>query len=477
MHRTVWLYLFALAVLLAPAQLSLAADSQQPTLDQIFNNANAQSNAPYGQQQPAGSIDWNAGTTGGGYTGNAGQNIDPASRQRMDALNDFLGTLKDTPASGGSLGLTDSLPGQGSRLNKAFVTLTGQAVNPLFGVTALGMYNYYRTDAAARDRLPIYYQPKVWVPLLIILGLMLCNSTICEAIPLLKVPLNALGDVVNKGGAVVVLPMVIKMFADTVAHPAGQTVAWAVNTVFPSAHAAEGGIVGTAYHSAGWLVGAVIGALAYAAVWLAFNVVDVLILICPFPGVDAVLKTCRLAMVGILAGTNQLTPSISIILAIGMTLVCLLIAGWSFRLSVFGWIFATDILFFRHRDPENSTLAFATVGMKQRMGIPMRTLGHLEKTEGGQLAFTYKPWLVLSPRTVNIGNPGAYSAGRGLLNPFLVADAKPDEPWLRLPPRYRGREDRMVSVFALRRVVDCGVGGTLRSWLAEHFGKKSTATS
>lgn len=481
MRHTVWVCLFALTLLCSPARLAAAngGAAPQPSFDQIFNSANNQNNAPYGQQPAPSSIDWNA-AGGGGYAGNAGQgqgqSVDPAGQQRLDALDDFLGALRDNPAgSTAGYGIADSLPGQGSRLNKAFVTLTGQAVNPLFGVTALGMYNYYRTDASVRDRLPLYYQPKVWVPLLVILGLMLFNSTLCEAMPLLKVPLNALGDVVNKGGAVVVLPMVIKMFADTVAHPAGQTVAWVVNTAFPSAHAAEGAITGTLYHSAGWLIGAVIGALAYAAVWLAFNVVDVLILICPFPGVDAILKTFRLAMIGILAGTNQLSPGLSFTLAVAMAVVCFFIAGWSFRLSVFGWIFATDLLLFKRRDPEGGAMAFATVGMKKRMGVPMRTLGRVEKSAGGDLVFTYKPWLVLSQRSVNIGNPGGYSAGRGLLNPFIVADANPEETWLRLPPRYRGREDRMVSVFALRRVVDCGLGGSLRSWLAEYFGRKSPA--
>lgn len=387
--------------------------------------------------------------------------------ERLGAIHSALDELHSTARDV----YPDQRAGRGERINEAYVALTGEAVNPLLGVTALGMYNYFKAPEHLRDGLPVYDQPVVWVPLLCIILLMLFNSTICEAIPFLKAPLNALGDIVNKAGAVAVLPLVVKMFADAVAQPAAEHIASAADFVFPVAYAGEAGMMSSAWTSLGWLAGAAIGFVVYVAVWLTFNVIDVLIVVCPFPGVDAMLKSFRLAVVGLLAGVNQLSPAVAVVLALILTVVCLFLAGWSFRLSVFGLFFSADILLLRRRrvDEEGGTRAFSCAGLTQARGVPVRTWGRLGKNVAGDLVFSYRPWLVLPRREVVIGSAADFSAGRGLLNPFLVADAEPDAPWLRLPPRYRGAEGEMVDLFGLRRVTDCGVSGALRSWLGGYF--------
>lgn len=395
---------------------------------------------------------------------------DPIVERQLGALNSALDELHATAP--------DHSPEQrthrGARLNEAFVALTGEAVNPLFGVTTLGIYNYFRTPEYLRESLPLYDQPVIWVPLLCILLLMLFNSTICEAMPFLKVPLNAVGDIVNKAGAIAVLPLVIKMFADAVAQPAAEHFAYAANVAFPVAYAGESAL-STAWFSLGWLAGAIVGLAVYLAVWLTFNVVDVLILICPFPGVDALLKSLRLGVIGLLAGVNQVSPGIAMILAVVIVLISFLLAGWSFRLSVFGLVFSTDILFFRKRGvKEGDVNAFSCTGLVPR-GVPMRTWGRLER-DGDNLLFSYRPWLVLSRRSVVLGDAAAaFSCGSGLVNPFLVADDEPNLPWLRLPPRYRGQEQALADRFGLRRVVGCGVSGALRTWVSEIFGSGKPA--
>ncbi|MCD8349646.1 MAG: hypothetical protein LUC93_03445 [Planctomycetaceae bacterium] len=396
---------------------------------------------------------------------------DHLADQRLEALNSAIDQLQAP--------IRDMRPEdrsyRGARLNEAFVALTGEAVNPLFGVTALGMYNYFRTPDALRESLPIYDQPIIWVPLLCIIALMLLNSTLGEAVPFLKIPLNALGDIVNKAGAVAVLPLVIKMFADAVAPMAAEHFASLSSTVFPVAHAGDG-VLSTAWLTLGWLAGALVGFVVYAAVWLTFNVVDVLILICPFPGVDALLKSFRLGVIGVLAGVNQLSTPVAMIIAVFIVAVSLLLAGWSFRLSVFGLIFSTDILFFRQRDVTSGDVgAFSCAGLATR-GVPVRSWGRFEQDGDGKLSFSYRPWLVLNRRRIELdGESKDYAAGLGLLNPFVVRDGNPDLPWLRLPPRYRGQEPAMAKRFCLRRVVACGVSGALRSWLADVFGSAKRA--
>ena len=396
------------------------------------------------------------------------QNHNPdQTEQQLRALNSAVDELKST--------IPDMFPEQrtsrGERLNQAFVALTGEAVNPLFGITALGMFNYFRTPETLRDSLPLYDQPIIWAPLLIIILLMLFNSTICEAVPFLKVPLNALGDIVNKAGAVAVLPLVVKMFADAVAQPAARELAGLADALFPVAYAGEAGMLSSAWLSLGWAAGALAGTVIYLAVWLTFNVIDVLILVCPFPGVDAMLKSFRLAIVGLLAGANHLSPATAFVIAAVIVLVSLFLAGWSFRLSVFGFVFSTDIIFFRKKEisPEGAS-AFSCTGMPPEHKVPVRTLGRLEKDAAGRLRFSYRPWLVMRRRSVELGDSEKFLCGRGLLNPFVVAESDHDTPWLRLPPRYRGRENELAGSFSLAGVVDCGISGALRTWLGRNFG-------
>lgn len=394
------------------------------------------------------------------------QSLDPETRERLESLNAAVDLLKDPRP--------DVTPHQrawrGESINQAFVTLTGEAINPLFGVTVVGVYNYFRTPIHLRASLPVYDQPLVWVPLLIILMLMLFNSTICEAFPFLKIPLNALGDLVNKAGAVAILPLVVKMFADSVAAPAGSHIEALANAAFPVAHAGQAAGMDAVWHSAGWLLGAVAGFAVYAAVWLTFNVVDVMILICPFPGVDALLKSLRLSIMGLLVGASHVSPTLATVLAAAIAVVCFFTAGWSFRLSVFGSVYSTDILFFRRRDVAGGgVVAFAGPAAQQKSGVPMRTLGTLRKEGKNGLSFHYRPWLILPEKRIDLGTPEGFAAGRGLFNPFLVGINDPSTPWLRLPPRYRGQEHAMVDRFALAGTVDCGMSGALRTWFAENF--------
>lgn len=405
--------------------------------------------------------------------------MDAETEQRLRSLDGVIDELRTLNS--------DQFPAQratrGERLNDAFVALTGEAVNPLFGVTALGMYRFFTTPPELQDSLPLYDQPVVWLPLLCIILLMLFNSTICEAMPFLKIPLNALGDIVNKAGAVAVLPLVVKMFADQFALVAAPELAAAAGGFFPLAFAGEtAGTLsagGAAMGGLGWIAGAVLGFVIYGAVWLTFNMIDVLILICPFPGIDATLKSFRLAVIGVLTGVNELSPGTAVFLAAVIVGMSVMLAGWSFRLSVFGLIFSTDILLFRKRDADSSGCgAFSCGGMFAARKIPMRTWGTVRADGAGNLVFSYRPWLVLGRREVPLGAAADFTAGRGLLNPFIVSGVSDAEgcagsiQWLRLPPRYRGAESGLAETFGLRGVVDCGVGGALRTWLGELFGSE-----
>lgn len=390
---------------------------------------------------------------------------DPQTQRQIDALQAMVYQIA-RPAPRTMGGHVD----RAQLFNEAFVTLTGEAINPLFGVTVLGAWTWLAADEDVRDLLPVYYQPEVWIPLACIILLMLFNSTLCEALPFLKIPLNALGDIVNKAGAIAVLPLVIKMFADTVAAPADNAVAWLWGGMFPAAYAAEAGAAGGAWLTFGWVIGAVVGVLIYGAVWLTFNIIDVLILICPFPFIDASLKSFRLAVIGALYAANQVSPLLGAIFAGFIVGVSLLLAGWSFRLSLFGLVWSTDILLFRRADAgQTAVRAFASEGLV-RMGVPMRSLGTLRVGADGELEFLWRPWLVLGVRRVTLGAASEYCCGRGLVSLSLNRAGQGACCCLRLPPRYRGQADVFAAAYGLADAAPAAREG-LRSWFGAFFGR------
>jgi hypothetical protein len=338
--------------------------------------------------------------------------------------------------------------------------LTGESVNPLLGVTIRSVWVWWRTPGAERAELAWWYQPGVWGPLLVIMLAMLFNSTIAEALPPAKVPLNALSDLVNKSGALVSLPLVLALFADEMAAPLAEGMETAWNGLLPAAHAAEGpaGAGRQALLGLGYAASLLLGGVVYLAVWLTFNTVDVLILVCPFPAVDATLKSARLGVMGLLIGATLLSPVAGLVLAVPVLVISLLVAGWSQRLSVFGFVYATDILLLRRRwggAPGAAVRAFSNRALKDR--LPMRTCGRLRRAADGRLVFSYRPWLVLPRReTILDGAATDYAVGQGLLNPYVVRFDGEERfaVHLRLPPRHQGREAALAEVLGLQGVRD-----------------------
>ncbi len=204
----------------------------------------------------------------------------------------------------------------------------------------------------------------------------------------------------------------------------------------------------------------------YLVVWLTFNVIDVVILLCPFPGVDAILKSFRLAVIAALTGLYQLSPTLALILACGIVLVSLVVAGWSFRLSVFGFIFSTDILFFRKRGiAATGVRAFSTTGMAKAKRIPMRTLGLMSTNASGELQFSYRRWLIFGRKTLSLGRAADFYCAKGFASPLIVGAGAASTSWLRLPPRYRKQENDIVTTFGLRETVDQAEPPSVRGWV------------
>ncbi len=370
---------------------------------------------------------------------------------------------------------TGPLPG--IRLAETLATVTGIAITPLLGVSVVGAWQYYHADESVRPTLPWYTARWFWVPALIVGLLLALKDPILGVIPGAKKPLDALDVLENKASAIVAAPAVVPMFLS----------AFAVTRA--TGRAADAGGLGVSQAGLaplpGFLedlpsaIGLALGGLGFLAaffcVWLAFHAINVLILLSPFGVLDTLLRAIKLLVLVVLVGGTFLHPYLGLLVALVILAAAIPLAGWSFRLMVFGGVLAADLVTRRHRH-EAATASVRAFTVGQLGSARARTYGVVSAGESG-VSFTYRPWLVLPRRRVELP-PGSYRVGRAILCPILRLTPEGQEPVavLRLPPRYRGHEERLVSVLLLAGVDDLPLLRGIRAiwtWLKETAGRGS----
>jgi hypothetical protein len=188
--------------------------------------------------------------------------------------------------------------------------------------------------------------------------------------------------------------------------------------------------------------------------------------------VDAALKSARLFLLSTVAVSAFANPYVGAVWALVIIVISYFLAGWSFRMTIFGTVFAWDLLTFRHKrfkPPPTTNWMFTA---RKIDDVPVRTYGKLSRDENGQLAVKYRPWLVLPMRILKLPE-GLYAVGRGLLYPELMQLEDEAKTMLDLPPRYRGHEEELVEIYGLSGVKDVGMVKGIKAawrWLKELFG-------
>jgi hypothetical protein len=145
--------------------------------------------------------------------------------------------------------------------------------------------------------------------------------------------------------------------------------------------------------------------------------------------------------------------------------VALLLAGWSFRLMVFGWVYSTDVFLLRSlRAKVGSAVPAFSAALP---GVPARTYGKLARSSTG-LSFTFRPWLVLPARTVPVESVAPLAIGRAFLAPVVLEVAAPNEErvLLRFSPRFRPHTDAIAQALGGLESRDVGVIRGLRAGIA-----------
>jgi hypothetical protein len=161
------------------------------------------------------------------------------------------------------------------------------------------------------------------------------------------------------------------------------------------------------------------------------------------------------------------------LLSLVVVVVAYLVAGWAFRLTVFGTVFCWDFVSRRKNRfvPEaNDNRMFSGSGLRD---VPARSYGRLVRRSATELEFRYRPWLVMPERSSQLPfSSGQLAVGRGLF--FSTIQTEADDSLLLLPPRYRGHEEALSRVYHFRDVRDAGLR---KAWtiLKELVGLRSVA--
>ncbi len=349
----------------------------------------------------------------------------------------------------------------------AISTITGIAISPLLGTSAYGAYQWVTArDAAARGALPWYAQVTFWLPALLIVGLCAAKDGLGAVVPPgWKKPLDVLETVENKFSGLIaagaVVPFAVSAMTKLVFDGGAVTTAGA--PVLASSGVAA---IHLANVDLTWLLNLLtvpFGVAVFVLVWLASHAINVLILLSPWGAIDAALKAARTALLGLVTLSATLDPRVGAVLSLVVVVVAYFVAGWAFRLTVFGSVFSWD--FFtrrRHRftPGENDNHMFAGANCP---GVPVRTYGRLVQRTRGGLEFAYRPWLCLPPKVVPLPvQAKELAVGEGWF--FSDLETADGRTLFSLPPCYRGHE----AVLARAYLMGGGVrpAGLHKAWAA-----------
>jgi len=354
----------------------------------------------------------------------------------------------------------------------AISTVTGIAISPLLGTSGYGAYKWFTAkDDAAKAALPWFAQVKFWLPALLIVAACALKDTFGAMVPTgLKKPLDMLETVENKFSGLVAAGAVVPFAMDTLTK---MVFAGGAGVAPELAHTGVAAIHLAAF-DVSWLLDLLtipFGIAVYVLVWLASHAINVLIILSPWGAIDAGLKAMRTALLGLITVSATMNPWISAVLSLVVIVVAYFIAGWAFRLTIFGSIFTWEFITRRRNRFAPAASDNAMFAGAHLDDVPIRTYGRLVKAANGGLEFVYRPWLFLAPRTKVVTTPAAKLAvGTGaFFSDIIDAD---DRTVFTLPPRYRGHEESLARLCAFAEVRPIGLH---KAWsqLREMLGGKA----
>jgi hypothetical protein len=370
-------------------------------------------------------------------------------------------------------GRDGEIPSAGLQLAKTATEITGIAISPLLGVSAIGMYQWLQADTPQQKAsLPWFANPMVWICGFLLVGAAAAKDGFGATMPPgWKKPLDVMDTVENKISGLVATGAVIPLL---VAAASKAMSSGAEGAALGQALPAELAMLHLGALDFSWLLTILLLPLAlamHAVVWIASHAINALILLSPWGAVDAALKAARTALLALLTGVAFIDPVVGVTLAAIIVLVAWLLSGWAFRLTVWGTLFCWD--FFTGRHKRFRLLADGNrLFLGRRIdGVPVRTYGRLHRDAAGKLNFRFKPWLVMKERSIDVPSEGLVVGRGAFYSEVLGHNPAADRPTtlLLLPPRYVGHEELFARTYHISGTCEIGLRRAW-IWLKETLG-------
>ncbi len=347
--------------------------------------------------------------------------------------------------------------------------VTGIAISPLLGVGGVGAYRYFQANTTEeKAALPWFAQISFWLPALLLVGVCAFKDTIAAAVPPgFKKPLDVAETLENKVSGLVaagaVIPSLVALGSKLIMKSAGLEQVPVI--------AGGLGMIQLGAMDLSWVLIVLMVPLSiavFAVVWVVGHAINVLILLSPWGGLDTALKAIRTGVLSLVAATAYIDPVVGATLSAVIILLAYLMAGWAFRLMVFGTVFSWDFLTLRHRRFQVLADGNKLFTAREIAGVPTRTYGRLHQEAEGRLLFKFKPWHLLAERTIEVPRAGLV-VGRGVFYSEVLGFEKTSDKLvtqLLLPPRYRGHEELLARTYHISGTCDVGLRKAW-SWLKE----------
>ena len=365
---------------------------------------------------------------------------------------------------------TKKLFEESEQIAQKIAVLTGTAVNPLYVVSAVGLYKYYTTPAESRSQLSWFYSPW-YLTTCLVLALI---TTFPGLLNFINLPpqISKIFDLGGKKlGLAMTSPVVIDNVTAIARYLAGGT---------QMASNADQSYVYASFISSGWLPGAseffwfiaIIPMLLFVffAIWLLNYVFDVFIFLCPFGWLDVGLKLLRVIFYTVLLAVAVYIPQLVFVLVVPIAFVSVLLFGWSVRRAVMGLVFLMD--FINRKKEISIDEKGISVFSGTLLDLPSKCYGRLTEKDGN-LLFSYRKFFLLE-RTKTI-NTTELVLKKGFLysslynkNNFICS----------LPPRYQKITEKVQARLGIRRIEDSALKKGLKGiaeWVKGLFRKEPAA--
>lgn len=373
---------------------------------------------------------------------------------------------------------TKSLKTPGVELAAMATQITGIAISPLLGVSAVGAYQYFQADTPEKKaKLPWFANPAFWAVGFLVVAAVATKDAAGAALPPgWKKPLDILETIENKASGLVaagaVIPSLVTFGSKLIMQSSGLD-----GTI--ELQATGLAMLPVAVVDTGWLLSLLmvpLSVVVFGVVWLSSHAINVLILLSPWGAIDAALKGIRTALLGLVTATAWIDPVVGATLSVLIIVIAYFTAGWAFRLMTFGSVFCWDFFTVRRKRFQLYADGNKVFTGSVLDGVPARTYGRLHQADDGSLTLKFRPWLVLPVREVSVPREGLV-VGKGVFySEVLGHDPKSDKnrTLLLLPPRYLGHEELFARTYHISGTCEVGLRRAW-GWIKEALGLRSRA--